>query len=94
VLGRDDIGVLAPGMCADLIAIDIRALPFAGGAVHDPVAALIFCQPANVSLSVIDGRVRVRDGEIVGLDLREAVSRHNTIATDLVRGELATRRVW
>jgi hypothetical protein len=81
-------------MCADLIAIDVSTLPFAGGAVHDPVAALIFCQPANVSLSVINGAVRVRDGEIVGLDLRDAVSRHNSIATELVRGELATKRVW
>lgn len=94
VLGRDDIGVLAPGMCGDLVAFDVTALPFAGGAVHDPVAALIFCQPANASLSVINGVVRVRDGQIVGLDVPDVVARHNEIATALVRGELVTKRVW
>jgi 8-oxoguanine deaminase len=94
VLGRDDIGVLAPGMCADLVAFDVTTLPFAGGAIHDPVAALIFCQPANVSISVINGVVRVRDGHIVGLDLRDLVGRHNDIAASLVRGELATKHLW
>jgi len=94
VLGRDDIGVLAPGKCADLIAVDVTTLPFAGGAVHDPLAALAFCQPQNVSLSVINGIVRVRDGAIVGLDLPDLIARHNRIATALVRGELATKRVW
>ena len=94
VLGRGDVGILAPGMCADVIALDVTTLPFAGGAVHDPVAALIFCQPQNVRLSIINGVVRVRDGELVGLDLPNVVARHNDIARALVRGELATKRVW
>ena len=42
VLGRDDIGALAPGMAADLVAFDLRGIGFAGG-LHDPVAALVFC---------------------------------------------------
>jgi cytosine/adenosine deaminase-related metal-dependent hydrolase len=94
VLGRDDIGVLAPGRCADVIAIEVTTLPFSGGAVHDPVAALIFCQPQNVRLSIINGVVRVRDGELVGVDLPSLVARHNDIASALVRGELATKQVW
>src|SRR5262245_7039825 len=60
VLGRDDIGQLAPGMAADFVGYRLDTLGFAGGAVHDPLAALVFCQPPNVDLSVIDGRVRVR----------------------------------
>src|SRR3954454_3892069 len=43
VLGRDDIGQLAPGMAADLIGYRLDTLGFAGGAVHDPLAALVFC---------------------------------------------------
>jgi hypothetical protein len=59
----------------------------AGGAVHDPAAALIFCQPPNVDLSVINGIVRVQHGELLGVDLWALAQRHNTIARALVRGE-------
>ena len=90
VLGRDDIGVLAPGMAADLIAFDLNALAFAGGAVHDPVAALVFCQPQNVDLAVVHGRILVQDGRPVHLDVGSLVSAHNHAARQLlVRAGLA-----
>ncbi len=38
VLGRDDIGSLAPGMAADFIGYRLERLDFAG-ALHDPLAA-------------------------------------------------------
>src|SRR4051794_5103671 len=41
VLGRDDIGALAPGMSADLAMFRLDQLGYAG-ALHDPVAALVF----------------------------------------------------
>ncbi|HEX8729394.1 MAG TPA: 8-oxoguanine deaminase [Ktedonobacterales bacterium] len=88
VLGRDDIGSLAPGMAADFIAYRLDTLGLAGGACHDPLAALIFCQPPQVDLSVINGRVRVRDGALVDVDLPLLVERHNAIARALVRDEL------
>ena len=47
VLGRDDLGVLAADMAADIIGFDLQAVDFAGAAVHDPVAALLFCPPAK-----------------------------------------------
>jgi cytosine/adenosine deaminase-related metal-dependent hydrolase len=94
VLGRDDIGYLGPGMMADIIGIRVDTLPFAGGAVHDPVAALVFCQPQNVDFSMINGQVRVSDGHIVDLDLHALAAHQNRVATDLARGELATRRVY
>ena len=50
VLNRDDIGTLAPGFAADFVAFDLRQLGFAG-ALHDPVAALVFCSPAQVALA-------------------------------------------
>jgi cytosine/adenosine deaminase-related metal-dependent hydrolase len=84
VLGRDDIGALAPGMAADFIAFDMSRLAYAG-ALHDPVAALIFCQPQDVSLSVINGRVVVRDGRLLTIDLRATVARHNAMAAELAR---------
>jgi cytosine/adenosine deaminase-related metal-dependent hydrolase len=80
VLGRDDIGVLAPGMAADVIGFLLDTLPLAGAAVHDPLAALVFCRPANADLVVVDGRVVVSDGELVGVDLARTVARHNECA--------------
>ncbi len=88
VLGRDDIGYLAPGMAADLIGYRLDTLDLAGGAPHDPLAALVFCQPPKVDLSVINGRVRVRDQHLLGVDIPQLVERHNAIARALVRDEL------
>ncbi len=88
VLGRDDIGYLAPGMAADFIGYRLDTLALAGGAVHDPLAALVFCQPPDVDLSVINGRVRVQEGQMLDVELPPLVERHNIIARALVRGEL------
>ena len=86
VLGRDDIGALAPGMAADFIGYRLERLDFAG-ALHDPLAALVFCTPPKVDLSVINGKVRVNDGEIVGLDVTALTRRHNEISRKMLRGE-------
>jgi cytosine/adenosine deaminase-related metal-dependent hydrolase len=86
VLGRDDIGALAPGMAADFIGYKLERLDFAG-ALHDPLAALVFCTPPKVDLSVINGAVRVKDGEIAGLDVAALVKRHNEISRGMLRGE-------
>ncbi|NPD66234.1 8-oxoguanine deaminase [Lichenicola cladoniae] len=85
VLGRDDIGHLAPDMAADLVAFDLRHPAYAG-ALHDPVAALLFCAPQTVSLSMIDGRVVVQDGNLLTLDAPVLAERQNALAGRLVNG--------
>ncbi len=87
VLGRDDIGALAPGMGADFVAFDMRQLPFAG-ALHDPVAALLFSTSVNVNYSVINGRVVVREGHLTSAELEPLIEHHNRIARALFNGEL------
>jgi cytosine/adenosine deaminase-related metal-dependent hydrolase len=84
VLGRDDIGQLVPGKAADVIAVDLERLSFAGG-LHDPVAALVLCDAGRVDLTIVNGQVRVRDGQLVDLDLRELIKRQNRLASELVR---------
>ncbi|MFP4394672.1 MAG: 8-oxoguanine deaminase [Anaerolineales bacterium] len=84
VLGRDDIGQLAPGMAADFIGLRLDTLGYAGGAVHDPMAATVFCQPQDVSLSVINGQVVVEEGQLLTLDLGPTIERHNQIAKALI----------
>ena len=83
VLGRDDIGALSPGMAADFIGVRLDSVSFAG-AQTDPLAALLFCSPPTVDLSVINGRVVVQDRELVGLDLESTVARHNQLAMELL----------
>ncbi|HJX39338.1 MAG TPA: 8-oxoguanine deaminase [Anaerolineae bacterium] len=78
LLGRDDIGALAPGKAADLIAIDVDRLEYAGAG--DLVAALLFCAPPTVDLSVVNGRVLVDNGQLQGLDLEAVLHRHNDLA--------------
>jgi len=85
VLNRDDIGALAPGMAADFVAFDLRQLAFAG-ALHDPVSALVFCQSAGAALSVVNGRVVVREGKLATIDLPVVLERHNRLARTLVAG--------
>ena len=82
VLGRDDIGALAPGMSADFVAFDMAGVGYAG-AGHDPVAALVFCTPTDVSTSVINGRVVVRDGLLLTADLPRVLTRHRELARTL-----------
>ncbi len=83
LLGRRDIGHLAPGMCADLALFDLRTLPFAGGAVHDPVGALLFCASPPAAYTIVDGRVRVREGRLTSFELEPVVRRHDELARQL-----------
>jgi len=83
VLGRDDIGHLAPGMAADFVAFAVDDLRHAG-ASHDPVAALVFCGAGDVGTAVIDGRVVVRDGHLAALDLGPHLETHQRLARHLL----------
>ncbi|WP_050463016.1 8-oxoguanine deaminase [Herbaspirillum autotrophicum] len=82
VLNRDDIGAIKPGMSADIVMFDLRQTGFAG-ALHDPVAALVFCTPPNVACSIINGRVVVRDGQCTTIELGQVLERHNALALAL-----------
>jgi cytosine/adenosine deaminase-related metal-dependent hydrolase len=85
VLGRNDIGSLEAGKCADFVAVDMRQLDFSG-ALSDPVAALLFCQPPKVDWNVVHGKVIVREGHLETLDLPEHIEKHNQAARQL-RGD-------
>jgi cytosine/adenosine deaminase-related metal-dependent hydrolase len=85
VLNREDIGALGPGMAADFATFDLRSVAFAG-ALQDPVAALVFCAPANAAFSAINGRIVVREGHLATIDLPVVLEQHNRKARELARG--------
>ena len=76
VLGRDDIGHLAPGMSADFISIDVDRPHFAG-AHRDIVAALVLCDVGSVGYSFINGKRVVEQGQLATGEMRSLVERTN-----------------
>jgi 8-oxoguanine deaminase len=79
VLGRDDIGAIAPNMAADFIAINIDRPEFAG-AHRDLVAALIFCPVSHVDYSFINGQMVVERGNLTTVDLPVLIERTNKLS--------------
>jgi len=85
VLGRTDIGSLEAGKCADFFSLDLNTIGYAG-ALHDPVAAVLFCAPQQARHTVINGKSVVRDGEVVTMDMRPVIATHNRCAAKLLQG--------
>jgi len=86
VLGRDDLGSLQVGKCADFFAIQLDRLDYAGG-LHDPVAATIFCAPVRVDYTIVAGRLVVERGQMVTVNLEKLIHKHNQVARRLLAGE-------
>lgn len=89
VLGREEIGSLAPGKAADFAGFRLDRLAYAGA--HDPLSALMLCQPQQADLVVVNGRLLVWKGELLGVDLETWVARHSQMAQRMVAGAPARR---
>jgi cytosine/adenosine deaminase-related metal-dependent hydrolase len=78
VLGRDDIGSLEVGKCADFFSIDLNTVDYAG-ALHDPVAATVFCAPQK---ALHGDQWSGRRGErgVVTVNMDPVVEAHNRFA--------------
>jgi len=85
VLGRTDIGQIAPGKCADLALYRTDTLSMAGAAVHDPVGALMLCSSDNADYTVVNGRMVVRQGELTTVDTGALIERQNALAWQLAQ---------
>jgi 8-oxoguanine deaminase len=82
-LGRDDLGSLEPGKCADLAIFDLNRIDMSGH--HDPLAALLFQGISHqTKATIVNGKVVARDGVLLGFDQEEATRRANDWARRLV----------
>jgi len=87
VLGRaHELGQITEGFCADIAMFRTDTLSMAGGAVHDPVGALLLCASDNADYTLVNGRVVVRQGVIATVDLGPLIERHNQLAMRLALG--------
>lgn len=82
VFNRDDEDAITPGMMADLAIFDLDS-PGLTRAGPDPVASLVFCNPGQVAYSIINGKIRVRDGQLAGIELPAVMRQHNQLARKL-----------
>ena len=73
-------------MAADLALFRIDTLAMAGGAVHDPIAVLMFCASPQAEYTIVNGRVVVREGLLATLNLPVHIERHNGMAQQLACG--------
>ncbi|AZO16422.1 8-oxoguanine deaminase [Mesorhizobium sp. M2A.F.Ca.ET.043.05.1.1] len=78
LLGRDDIGHLAPGMSADFIAVRRDQLGLSG-TERDPLAALVLCGPFRVDYSYINGREIIGKGAFRSFEVEEALADHRAV---------------
>lgn len=84
VLGRNDIGSLEPGKCADFFALNLNKLGYAG--MHDPVSAVVFGQSFNADYTFVGGKAVVREGQLATVDQGKLIEKHNAAAKRLLAG--------
>ena len=71
LLGREDIGSLEVGKCADMFLIDSRRIELAG-ACYDAGAMLSTVGlRAPVDITVVGGKITVKNGKLAGVDEEE-----------------------
>ena len=90
-IGRDDLGVVAPGMLADCLVVSLDSVFVAP--VHRVPSALVYCAtPADISHVVVGGRVLIDDGVVVGVDESAVLEAATTAAAEVFsRAGVASR---
>ena len=79
-LGRTgEIGILAPGSCADLVVWPLEGIAFAG-AWSDPVEAWLRCGPVAARHTIVGGKFLVRNGELTMRNVDEILRRHEKVS--------------
>jgi cytosine/adenosine deaminase-related metal-dependent hydrolase len=74
LLGRDDLGTIEPGRCADLAVWRTDVLELAGAS--DPVAGLVLSAPHRVDRLLVGGDDVVRNGRLVRASEEEIAQEH------------------
>jgi cytosine/adenosine deaminase-related metal-dependent hydrolase len=86
VLGRThEIGQIKVGYCADFAMFRTDTLSMAGGAVHDPLGALLLCSSDNADYTIVNGRVIVREGQLNSVDINKLIEKHNNFSIELAK---------
>jgi cytosine/adenosine deaminase-related metal-dependent hydrolase len=88
VLGRDDVGYLAPNKAADIIFFDLNKVEYAG--CHDPLVSLVCLGNSSYTkMTMINGEIVSKDGVLCNIDEMELFHHAHHLAKEIVAGERA-----
>jgi cytosine/adenosine deaminase-related metal-dependent hydrolase len=86
VLNQPEIGSLEEGKAADMFLINTKRLGFAGG-LSDSVSALVTSGDSQiVDITIVNGKIVVRDGRLVNVDEEKVVEKANKISQKMIEG--------
>ena len=84
MLNFSQVGKLEEGWAADAAIFNVHTLPYAGS-LSDPIAALLFCgNNHNTDYTIVNGKVVVDNGHLVGFDEEELVHKANAISKEML----------
>ncbi len=86
VLNQPEIGSLEEGKAADMFLINTKRLEFAGG-LSDSVSALVTSGDSQiVDITLVNGKIVVRDGRLVTIDEDKVAENANKISQKMIKG--------
>ncbi len=85
LLDFSNVGKIQKGFTADLALFDMQKMEYAG-ALSDPVAALVFSgYNHGVDYTIVNGKVVVEKGKLVGFDEDDIRDKANAISKKIIR---------
>jgi cytosine/adenosine deaminase-related metal-dependent hydrolase len=82
------LGRIEPGALGDLVLLPLSSPALVP--LHDPVRQVVYGAPsADIRTVIVDGRVVVRDGEVIGVDMAKLAEQARTYTLDSLAGERA-----
>lgn len=86
LLNFKKVGKLAEGWAADMALFNIDKMEYAGS-LSDPLAALIFSgYNHGTDYTIVNGKVVVEHGNLVGVDEKELTRKANAISDRMIKG--------
>ncbi|HBY56330.1 MAG TPA: 8-oxoguanine deaminase [Candidatus Atribacteria bacterium] len=86
VLNQPEVGSIEEGKAADMFLINTKKLGFAGG-LSDSVSALVTCGDSQiVDITIVNGKIVVRDGRLVTIDENIVAEKANKISQEMIKG--------
>lgn len=83
LLGREQhLGQIAPDFQADFACYRLDELRFSGS--HDPISALLLCGADQAQHVMVNGKWRVKDKNLLGIDLEKLRAEHHSAAKALI----------
>lgn len=89
VLGRYDTGYIEVGKAADIIAVDLNDVAYAG--CHDPIVAIVCCGNSNlVKYTMVNGKIVVKDGILLTMNTEDIKINADKVAKKIIEKNKAS----